>query len=55
QFVSAYGFYAHNHPERAGECAVQQKTLRDIIERFNGFRLDSTEYTCLKAVVLFKS
>ncbi|KAK3601017.1 hypothetical protein CHS0354_008127 [Potamilus streckersoni] len=55
QLVSACGFSANNQPERAAACDIQLTKLRDIIERFNSFGLDFTDFACLKAVVLFKS
>ena len=33
---------------------VQARQLKDLIAKFNALRVDHTEYTCLKALVLFK-
>ena len=28
--------------------------IKDVVTKLNGFKLDHTEYTCLKALALFK-
>ncbi len=33
----------------------QLRVLNDILSRFNALKIDSTEYACLKAIVIFKS
>ena len=34
--------------------ASQAKQLKDLVTKLAAFRLDHTEYTCLKALLLFK-
>ena len=33
---------------------AEARQIRDVVTKLNGFKLDHTEYTCLKALVLFK-
>lgn len=40
--------------EKTTLMSLQLRQLQDIIYRLNGIRLDSTEYACLKALLLFK-
>ena len=42
-------------------CTIDQDSLltearqiRDVVNKLDGFKLDYTEYTCLKALALFK-
>ncbi len=43
------------HSEKSSTLVTQIRTLQDGLARFNGLRIDATEYACLKALVLFKS
>ena len=33
---------------------TEARQIRDLVSKLNGFHLDHTEYTCLKALALFK-
>ena len=33
---------------------TEARQIRDVVTKLNGFHLDHTEYTCLKALALFK-
>ena len=33
---------------------TEARHIKDVITKLNGFKLDHTEYTCLKALALFK-
>ena len=33
---------------------TEARQIRDVVSKLNGFHLDHTEYTCLKALALFK-
>ena len=33
---------------------LEARQIRDVVAKLNGFKLDQTEYTCLKALGLFK-
>ena len=33
---------------------TEARQIRDVVTKLNGFKLDHTEYTCLKALALFK-
>ena len=35
-------------------CITEARQIRDVVSKLNGFHLDHTEYTCLKALALFK-
>lgn len=62
QLLSVSGFllsangYTLDGPkmEKTTLMSLQLRQLQDIIFRLNGIRLDSTEYACLKALLLFK-
>lgn len=62
QLLSVSGFllsangYTLDGPkmEKTTLMSLQLRQLQDIIYRLNGIRLDSTEYACLKALLLFK-
>ena len=41
--------------DRSILLTAQLTTLQDVTSRFSAMRVDSTEYACLKALVLFKS
>ncbi|XP_060074736.1 nuclear receptor subfamily 2 group E member 1-like [Ylistrum balloti] len=41
--------------EKHAIMAANLRILNDVISRLNSLRVDSTEYACLKALVLFKS
>ena len=34
--------------------STEARHIKDVITKLNGFKLDHTEYTCLKALALFK-
>ena len=53
--MSALGFTTSDQSERAMILSSQLRALHDVILRFAELRVDSTEYACLKALVLFKS
>ncbi|XP_062567700.1 nuclear receptor subfamily 2 group E member 1-like [Saccostrea cucullata] len=40
--------------EKTSLMSVQLRQVQDIIYRLNSIRVDSTEYACLKAILLFK-
>ena len=33
---------------------TEARLIKDVVTKLNGFKLDHTEYTCLKALALFK-
>lgn len=33
---------------------MEARQIKDVVNKLNGFKLDHTEYTCLKALALFK-
>ena len=37
-----------------GTLIIEARQIRDVVTKLNGFKLDHTEYTCLKALALFK-
>ena len=37
-----------------GTLMIEARQIRDVVSKLNGFKLDHTEYTCLKALALFK-
>ena len=37
-----------------GTLMIEARQIRDVVTKLNGFKLDHTEYTCLKALALFK-
>src|SRR6218665_1184391 len=41
--------------EGGAKIVAQLRTMQQIISRFNSLKVDSTEYTCLKAITLFKA
>ncbi|MES9881745.1 MAG: hypothetical protein ABW185_12775 [Sedimenticola sp.] len=41
--------------DRSMLFAMHLKTLQEVLARFVSMRVDSTEFACLKALVLFKS
>ena len=41
--------------DSAGNLLSNIHNLQAVFARFNAFRVDATEYACLKALVLFKS
>ncbi|XP_060607788.1 photoreceptor-specific nuclear receptor-like [Ruditapes philippinarum] len=53
--MSAIGVSTTDQSERATVLYSQIRMLQEIILRFAAMRIDSTEYACLKALVLFKS
>ncbi|XP_045196774.2 protein dissatisfaction-like [Mercenaria mercenaria] len=53
--MSAIGVSTSDQSERAIMLHSQIRTLQEIILRFAAMRVDSTEYACLKALILFKS
>ena len=34
--------------------STEARHIKDVVTKLNGFKLDHTEYTCLKALALFK-
>jgi hypothetical protein len=40
--------------EAASSLIAQARRLKEAVNKFTALRLDHTEYTCLKALVLFK-
>lgn len=53
--MTAIGFSTTDQSERAMLLHGQLRALQEVILRFAAMRVDSTEYACLKALVLFKS
>jgi hypothetical protein len=53
--MSAIGVSTTDQSERATVLYSQIRMLQEIILRFAAMRIDSTEYACLKELVLFKS
>lgn len=43
-----------NTGDRSFLIAAQLRLVQDIVSRLNANRVDTTEYACLKALVLFK-
>lgn len=52
--MATLGFCTSDQSERAMILSSQLRALYDVIMRFAALRVDSTEYACLKALVLFK-
>ncbi|KAL4219654.1 hypothetical protein ACF0H5_022226 [Mactra antiquata] len=53
--MSALGFSVTDQSDRAMVLHSHIRALQEVILRFSALRVDSTEYACLKALVLFKS
>lgn len=41
--------------ERMSACMLEIRALHDVIDKFKLINVDPTEYTCLKAIVIFKT
>ncbi|KAH3792820.1 hypothetical protein DPMN_146319 [Dreissena polymorpha] len=54
ELMGSLGFTPSDQSERAVLLHAQLRALVDVISRCAGHRVDSTEYACLKALVLFK-
>ena len=41
--------------ERISACMLEIRALQDVIDKFKLINVDPTEFTCLKAIVIFKT
>lgn len=53
--LAAAGMHVDNTPpEKIVDVMAVVRTLQEAVNKFKAFGVDSTEYACLKAIVMFK-
>lgn len=54
--LAAAGMHVDNTPpEKIVDVMAAVRTIQEAVNKFKAANVDSTEYACLKAIVLFKS